>query len=394
MQNNLSSRISPSISPDVTILGAGPIGLASAILLLERNSDLRLALYDKFPESNDPITQGDSRGIAISEGSKQLLASIGAWNLEAPEIHEVHISQRHHFGQTVIRKNELGKDALGYIVRYRDIHLQLRLRLKALQAESPNFTWQFSTTRSDFLDMPKSTCCIHAEGGLFHEQTAKDRRTDYAQSALIGWVETKDITENIAWERFTAEGPLALLPHHQGKNARNLVWCASPSRVEELKNLEASEFLSALREEFGLPVGEFMQIHDRRSYPLGLNIRESIIDGHHVWIGNAAQTLHPVAGQGLNLGLRDAATLSQCLGPVYLNASEKQAANLELALIHYAKLREKDRRATIGLTDLMARVFATDLAPVVLGRGLALSILQWIPPLKSAIAKQMMFGQR
>lgn len=394
MQSNSDQPINLSPSPQVVILGAGPVGLACAILLLERNPDLHLALNDKFQESNEFITQGDERGIAISEGSKQLLESIGAWNLEAPAIHEVHISQRHHFGQTVIRREELQKDALGYIVRYKDIHLQLRLRLKALQNQSKNFVWHYGSTRGDFDDMPTSTCCIHAEGGLFHEQVAKDERSDYGQSALIGWVQTRGVPENIAWERFTSGGPLALLPHHQGKNARNLVWCASPERVEELKNLESKQFLKELKEAFGLPVGDFLEIHDRRSYPLGLNIRESIINQNHVWIGNAAQTLHPVAGQGLNLGLRDAATLSQCLGPVYLSAKDQQFEVLNKALVDYAGLREKDRRATIGLTDLMARVFATDLAPIVIARGLALSILQWIPPLKSAIARQMMFGQR
>jgi 2-octaprenyl-6-methoxyphenol hydroxylase len=393
MQNN-SNQLKPLSSPQVAILGAGPVGLACAILLLERNPDLSLELFDKFQESNETIAQGDERGIAISEGSKQLLESIGAWKLEAPAIHEVHISQRHHFGQTVIRREELQKDALGYIVRYKDIHLQLRLRLKDLQKECKNFNWQFSSTRSDFEGMPTSTCCIHAEGGLFHEQVAKDARSDYGQSALIGWVQTRGFSEHIAWERFTSGGPLALLPHHQGKNARNLVWCASPERVEVLKNLDSKQFLMELQKAFGLPVGEFLEIHDRRSYPLGLNIRESIINQNHVWIGNAAQTLHPVAGQGLNLGLRDAATLSQCLGPVYLSISDPKFEVLNKALIDYAGLREKDRRATIGLTDLMARVFATDLAPIVIARGLALSILQWIPPLKSAIARQMMFGQR
>jgi 2-octaprenyl-6-methoxyphenol hydroxylase len=103
---------------------------------------------------------------------------------------------------------------------------------------------------------------------------------------------------------------------------------------------------------------------------------------------------HPVAGQGLNLGLRDAATLAQCLGPVYLCSREKQLDSLEKSLHHYAKLRASDRKATIGMTDLMARAFATDLVPVVMARGLALSLLQWLPPVKGAIARQMMFGQR
>ena len=392
MSNNIV--VSTEKYAQIAILGAGPIGLACAILLLERNSDLHLHLFDKYPIENTLIEQGDERGIAISEGSKQLLQSMDAWHMAAPVIHEVHISQRHHFGQTIIRKEELQKEALGYIVRYKDIHLQLRLRLKALQSKCPNFVWEFDTKLSDLDHLPPTSCCIHAEGGLFHQQESKDRMVDYEQSALVGWLETRDIQENIAWERFTSEGPIALLPHHAGKNTRNLVWCATPDRINALMQLNTNEFLAELKNAFGLPIGEFLGVHDRRSYPLGLNIRENITDGSHVWIGNAAQTLHPVAGQGLNLGLRDAATLAQCLGPVYLSAKEKQLNHLEQALKHYGDLRARDRKATIGLTDLMARAFATDLVPVVMARGLALSLLQWLPPIKGAIARQMMFGQR
>lgn len=382
------------MAPDVVILGAGPIGLTSAIMLLERNPDLHLTLYDKNPPDNTIIAQGDQRGIAISEGSKQLLESMGAWLLQPPVIHEVHISQKDHFGQTIIRRDELGKDALGYIVRYADIHLQLRQKLQVIQAQCPHFIWHYASPMTEVTDLPKTTCVVHADGGLFHQQEAKDQQVDYQQSALVGWVETQDITEHIAWERFTAEGPLAILPHHQGKNARNLVWCASPERIEALVQLDAKDFLLALKNAFGLPIGEFTQIHDRRSYPLGLNIRNTITHEHEVWIGNAAQTLHPVAGQGLNLGLRDAATLTQCLGHALIQPLDKRLASLTQALKQYATLRQKDRQATIGVTDLMARVFATDLAPVVMARGLALSILQWIPPLKKAVAYQMMFGQR
>jgi 2-octaprenyl-6-methoxyphenol hydroxylase len=244
--SNLNA-LTASQYPQIAILGAGPIGLACAILLLERNPDLHLHLFDKFPLENTLIEQGDERGIAISEGSKQLLQSMDAWHMSAPTIHEVHISQRHHFGQTIIRKEELQKDALGYIVRYKDIHLQLRLRLKALQSICVNFVWEFDSTISDLDKMPPTTCCIHAEGGLFHQQESKDRRVDYEQSALVGWLETKDIQENIAWERFTSEGPIALLPHHGGKNTRNLVWCATPDRINHLMQLDAPKIFRRIK---------------------------------------------------------------------------------------------------------------------------------------------------
>ena len=133
----------------------------------------------------------------------------------------------------------------------------------------------------------------------------------------------------------------------------------------------------------------------RRLYELGLNYRKEITHDNAVWIGNAAQTLHPVAGQGLNLGLRDAFLLSEKLVEVFSGAAEKQSpADVENALQSYAQSRKVDRKTTIGLTDFMARVFTSNLAPVIAARGLALSALQWLPPIKTALARQMMFGRR
>jgi 2-octaprenyl-6-methoxyphenol hydroxylase len=173
------------------------------------------------------------------------------------------------------------------------------------------------------------------------------------------------------------------------------VWCGSPeSSTQRLKQSEA-EFLDSLQQEFGYRVGRFLKIQDRRLYELGLNYRKEITKDNEVWIGNAAQTLHPVAGQGLNLGLRDAYLLAEKLVGLFANTSKvPDSIQIQETLESYAHSRKADRSTTIGLTDFMARVFTSNLAPVVLARGMALSALQWLPPVKIALARQMMFGRR
>ena len=143
-----------------------------------------------------------------------------------------------------------------------------------------------------------------------------------------------------------------------------------------------------------MPIGQLIQVQDRKAYPLGLNFKNDIVSGNEVWIGNSAQTLHPVAGQGLNLGLRDAFTLANTLNSVFSRPSINIPEDLESALLQYQKKRAKDRKATIQITDLMASVFTSTFFPLVLGRGIALSSLQWLRPIKNQLARQMMFGQR
>ena len=383
---------------DILIPGGGPVGLACAAWCLQKYPEAKLILVDRNPLDDADLASADSRGIALSHGSKLLLDTIKAWPAECADIYRVHVSQAGRFGRALMTREELGQDALGHIIRYRDIHLALRKALRVIQTElnqaESHFSWLHIDSDTELLNI-KAKCIVHAEGGLFKKQDWVESGRDYEQSALVGLVEVENAAPHQAWERFTSEGPLAVLPSHYGNNILNLVWCGSPGSSEQRLNLNDADFLVALQKEFGSRIGQFLKIQDRRLYALGLNYRKEITQGNEVWIGNAAQTLHPVAGQGLNLGLRDAYLLAEILAEVFSNSEEEQTPHhIGRALEKYAKSRKADRTTTIGLTDFMARVFTSNLLPIVMGRGLALMALQWLPPIKTALARQMMFGRR
>lgn len=379
---------------DIVIHGGGPVGLACAAWILQKYPDAKLTLQDRNPVADADLANADSRGIALSHGSKLLLDTINAWPTECADIHRVHVSQAGRFGRALMTREELHQEALGHIIRYRDIHLALRQALRKIQPQSPNFVWQHIENTSDG-EQINARCVVHAEGGLFKKQDWIESGRDYGQSALVGLVEVENAIPHQAWERFTAEGPLAVLPSHYGPHILNLVWCGSPESSKKRLELNESDFLDALQKEFGSRIGRFLKIQDRRLYELGLNYRKHITKENEVWIGNAAQTLHPVAGQGLNLGLRDAYLLAETLANVFSGSTSELSKNhIQNSLENYAQSRKADRTATIGLTDFMARVFTSNLAPVVIARGLALSALQWLPPVKTALARQMMFGKR
>ena len=383
-----------SSSCDILIQGGGPVGLACAAWTLQKFPEATITLLDRNPVNDDDLAHADSRGIALSHGSKLLLDTINAWPKESAQIHRVHVSQAGRFGRALMTRDELNQDALGHIIRYRDIHITLRQALRAIQKKSSNFTWEHIQKDAEERQI-HAKCIVHAEGGLFKKQDWVESGRDYGQSALVGLVEVENAEPHQAWERFTSEGPLAVLPSHYGANILNLVWCGSPESSQHRLQLTDADFLHELQNEFGSRIGRFLKNQDRRLYELGLNYRKEIAKDNEVWIGNAAQTLHPVAGQGLNLGLRDAYLLAEKLAEVFARPTEEHSlANIQHALEIYAQSRKIDRTTTIGLTDFMARVFTSNLAPVVLARGLALSALQWLPPVKTALARQMMFGRR
>ena len=223
---------------------------------------------------------------------------------------------------------------------------------------------------------------VQAEGGVFGEQTQRSQHHDYQQTALIAHITTKLPIAHRAFERFTEQGPLALLPQEDGYA---MVWCVRPSMAEDLLDLDDTAFMSALQVAFGERLGKIITVTPRNAYPLGLNAHASNTK-RTVAIGNAAQTLHPVAGQGLNLGLRDAAVLAKCLTRYPLDS----------ALGMYIEQRRLDRNATIKITDSMARVFASapdgSLSQSLLGAGLG--FIDLIAPAKKILAEQMMFGWR
>jgi 2-octaprenyl-6-methoxyphenol hydroxylase len=381
-------------SCDIVIQGGGPVGLACAAWILQKLPEAKLTLIDRNPSNDADLKAGDSRGIALSHGSKLLLETIQAWPRDYAEIHRVHVSQAGRFGRALMTREELNQSALGHIVRYHDIHLALRQALRIIQKKSPCFQWQH-VTNDDALNAIQAKCIVHAEGGLFKKQDWVESGRDYGQSALVGLLEVEKAAPHQAWERFTSEGPLAILPSHYGPNILNLVWCGSPESSQYRLQLSDTDFLASLQNEFGSRIGKFLKVQDRRLYELGLNYRKEIIKDTEVWIGNAAQTLHPVAGQGLNLGLRDSFLLAEKLSRVFAGPIDEQnPTQIHSALEEYAQSRKADRTATIGLTDFMARIFTSNLVPIVFARGLALSALQWLPPVKTALARQMMFGRR
>ncbi|ABB07381.1 UbiH/UbiF/VisC/COQ6 family ubiquinone biosynthesis hydroxylase [Burkholderia lata] len=382
---------------DLAIVGAGPVGLALAGWLARRSATQHasIALID----AREPAASAnDPRAIAVSHGSRVLLDTL-AWPADATPIEHIHVSQRGHFGRTLIDRDEHDVAALGYVVRYGSLMQALAGAVRGTRVD-----WHTSTTarapQQDAdgvtltLDGPqgdrtlRARVVINAEGGLFHEQQADagKHRRDYGQTALVGTVTVSAPRPNVAWERFTHEGPLALLPLGGPRQAEYaLVWCCTPDEAARRAALPDDAFLRELGSAFGERMGDFVAIAGRASFPLGLNAAQTLVNGRVAIVGNAAQTLHPVAGQGLNLGLRDAHTLVDTLSAQGFEATALASFNARRAL---------DRRFTIGATDTLARLFTIDSGPLPLLRGAALTALEFVPPLKKVIARQMMFGQR
>ncbi len=390
-----------TLSVDVAICGAGPVGLALAALMARRGVEpKRIALVDAKALGQ---AISDPRSIALSWGSRQLLVDVGAWaNVQphATPIHQIHVSRRGHLGRSLMDRAEHDVDALGYVARYGDVVDALvracdragvqtlrPVRVTALVEDRDGVVLDLDDGRK-----LHAKVAVQAEGGVFGEQAERTRRRDYVQTAVIARVSCSQGIPHRAFERFTDEGPLALLPQ-DGPDGHQyaLVWCVRPERAQQLLDLGEPEFLRQLGDAFGERLGTFTRASERAAFPLGLNA-DPRFSARTVAIGNAAQTLHPVAGQGLNLGLRDAAVLARLLARSLARGIE-QDGGIADALFRFAEERARDRGAIIRTTDAMARVFANT-GPLQPLFGLALAALDTMKPARMLLAELMMFGRR
>lgn len=400
---------------DLIIIGGGLVGASLACAL--ENSSLRIAIIEAFPfkaDNSEYQPAFDARSVALSYTSKQVFDGMGVWSsinkLGVAAIKKIHISDRGHAGITRLNAEDENVEALGYVVETRVIGKALFDNLnkqKNLTLITPAKLKNFDLSS----ELASTTIEITNDDGLVESKTlttkllvaadgddsvvrrlsgVRIKQRNYEQSAVIANIATDQPHHNQAFERFTDSGPLALLPMaatEQEKNRYSLVWTINSSEQEEMMNWSDETFLEKLKARFGERAGKFTHISQRHSYPLSLMRAKEHVRERLAIIGNAAHTLHPVAGQGFNLGLRDVAALSQ----VIIDASHdnKDIGSLDNLTI-YSDWRKRDHIQTAMATDGLVRLFSNNILPIAALRNLGLLVVDLVPPLKKVFARHAM----
>jgi len=379
---------------DVVIAGAGPVGATLALSLAD--TGLRVVALDA--RARGEIARGD-RSLALSHGSRLVFERLGIWSAlsgtqgAVTPITTIDVSQAGGFGSASIDAREQGLPALGYVVSYRALQAALDDALARANVEV-RFDARVERIRSEpgaarvtlASDVPPlhARVAVAADGaGALVEGLARERR-DYGQVAIVARVWTERPHGGVAYERFTPEGPVALLPEqdHYG-----LVWTRAPEDAVRTLALPDDAFLAALARHFGTRVAGFTRVGERRSFPLVLEYARTTTLPHVVVIGNAAQALHPIAGQGFNLGVRDAWELARVL-----RAAKGEALGDAATLRRYARDRALDRRAGIAFTNGLVHLFGG--SALRWPRGIGLTVLDALPPVKRAFTRAMLYGWR
>ena len=369
---------------DILIVGAGPVGM-TLHLALAAGGQTSL-LLDRRPPA---ALQADPRALALSHGARELLEQIHSWPTRAATpIETIHISQKDGFGRTLLDRADYKLPALGYVVRYRDLAAALAANLSAdsllaeaeiidIHADDDGAT--VSLRQAGQLRTLRCKLLVHAEGTPGDDPAVSV--SDYTQHAVICEVTPTPGHGKRAWERFTPDGPLALLPLG---DEFSIVFTLPPAKADAIMALDDEAFIAALQAQFGRRM-TFAKPGKRSRFPLALRMRKTLVQGCEVWIGNTAQTLHPVSGQGFNLGLRDAWQLADFLLRKGVHRSSLQS---------YAASRQLDRAGGALFTDKVVKAFSNDFAPLKLVRGLGLFALDVFPPARHFVAKRMIWGAR
>jgi len=386
---------------DVAICGGGMVGASLALALAEL--DLKIALIEAQPFGlTGQQPSFDDRSTALSNGSKRIFEGIGVWRLlerEATAIRRIHISDQGRFGFARIDAQEQGLQSLGFVLTNRVIGAALwqRLQQTAVDVLAPATVKTVDLTagqrilRCEMADGERTVparLVIAADGARsVVRETAGIRATsrDYQQSALVSNVTAQRFHDHIAYERFTPTGPLALLPLSQGR--LGLIWTLPPAAAEQLNQLDDVQFLERLQQAFGFRLGRFTRVGSRQLYPLSLSCSDDHVAARLALVGNAAQALHPIAGQGFNLGLRDAASLAEVLA----DAQQQSAARFDpgdgLVLDRYRRWRANEQPRIVGFTDGLVRLFAQPFGPIKWLRDAGLLAFDLLPPAKRAMSQ-------
>jgi 2-octaprenyl-6-methoxyphenol hydroxylase len=377
---------------DVAIIGGGPVGAALALAL--QGNALNVVLLEA---RDTPANTTDPRALALSYGSRVLLQRLGAWHTmqNVSGIKTIEVTQKNSSVHTTLHADEMNVSEMGYVLPYTTLHAALQQRL-----QQSDVTCLYGATVGDLRGAGNGTTLTYqyqgkehtltarlavvAEGGKLLEASHPPEITDYGQSGVIAHVTSSRAATGKAFEHFTPQGPMALLPYLDGYE---LVLTASHDKAQEMLTWDNATFLQSLQDHFGDRVGTFTGVGKRSCYPLRLKRAPDITFPYTILIGNAAQTLHPVAGQGFNMGIRDAWELAQ----VILDSAPDNIGSAAMCAA-YRKSRRIDRNAGIRFTDGLVRLFSNDFPLLGCLRSAALTLLDIIPPVKKFVAKRMMFG--
>jgi len=388
---------------DILIAGGGMVGASLAAALAPLALKIAVVEAIRFGSRGQPSY--DERITAVSWGSRRIFEGMGLWPQIAPQatpIHHIHVSDQGHLGMTRLHAAEMGVGALGYVAPNRVIGLALseflarqphiallapaKLTNVNMQADEVHATLEGDGISN--LKTIKTRLLVAADGAnsQIREQLGiKVRTWDYGQSAVICNVSVERPQAHTAYERFTRNGPLALLP--MGEDRYALIWTVVSERLPEILSLDDAGFLRAAAAGFNGRLGRFLKAGRRQAYPLSLVRADTQLRGRAVIAGNAAHSLHPIAGQGFNLSLRDVATLADTLADI--NASGGDLGD-ERQLHAYIRMRRRDQLATALFTDALTRVFTNPLGVVSLARNLGLLGLEVFPPARRMLARQNM----
>lgn len=382
---------------DVLIIGGGLAGASLACAL--ENSGLAVELIEAHPLHAQTQPCYDDRTVALSYGSRVIFEAMGLWPAMADSIEAIktiHISDRGHLGVTRLRHLDEGVEALGYVAENRVLGEVLYQRL----AENQNVQLHCPAQVLSLQQQDDSVQLRYAENGAEHELSAAlvvvadgvssatremlqigTSRQDYQQSAIITNVTPGQPHQNIAYERFTDTGPLAFLP--MTDHRCSVVWTVPTGQVDALLALDDEAFLEKLQQRFGYRLGRLRKVGQRQVYPLALVESTQLVRGRVVIVGNAAHAIHPVAGQGFNLALRDVTLLAELL-------SAQDDAPIEETLANYQAMRTQDARRVYRFTDTLVKIFSNDFPPLAHARAAALLLTDLMPAVKHRLARQSM----